>query len=91
MIATGGYLLDTHVISETRRTRPHPGVLALLAKSDPNRLFLSVLTLGELRRRVESRRRTDPTFADGLAVWVDGIGASFAERILPVDAPVARR
>ena len=54
-------------------------------------LFVTALFGGLMLLSVESRRRTDPTFADGLAVWVDGIGASFAERILPVDAPVARR
>lgn len=53
-------------------------------------LFISVPTLGELRRGVAARRRSDPVAADQLGPWVDGIQAIFGDRILSVDAPVAR-
>ncbi|MBV8532131.1 MAG: PIN domain-containing protein [Candidatus Eremiobacteraeota bacterium] len=53
-------------------------------------LFLSVLTLGELRKGVEAKRRTDSATADRLGAWVDGIETTFADRILPVDTPAAR-
>lgn len=85
-----GYLLDTNVISETRRNRADTGVLAFLSAADANRLFLSVLTLGELRKGVEAKRRTDPAAADRLGAWADGIETAFADRVLPVDAPTAR-
>jgi predicted nucleic acid-binding protein len=49
-----------------------------------------VLTLGELRKGVEARRRTDPLIADQLGAWVDGIETTFADRVLAVDAAVAR-
>ena len=86
-----GYLLDTNILSETRKTRPDSGVLAFLSAADARGLFLSVLTLGELRKGVAAKRRTDPVAADRLGAWVDGIETTFADRVLPVDAATARR
>jgi toxin FitB len=85
-----GYLLDTNIVSETRKTCPAPGVSAFLAAADEAALFVSALTLGELRRGVAACRRTDTILADRLGIWVDGIDAVFADRVLPVDAAVAR-
>jgi len=53
-------------------------------------LFISVLTLGELRQGVAARRRTDPISAGQLGLWVDGIETTFADRVLSVDAAAAR-
>ena len=86
-----GYLLDTNVISETRKSRPDTGVVAFLSAADTARLFVSALTLGELRKGVAAKRRTDPTVADQLGAWVDGVETIFADRVLPVDAATARR
>ncbi len=86
-----GYLLDTNVISETRKARADGGVIAFLSAADTAGLFLSVLTLGELRKGVAARRRTDPGAADQLGAWVDGIETTFADRVLPVDGVIARR
>jgi predicted nucleic acid-binding protein len=88
--ADGGYLLDTNVISETRKIRANPDVMAFLARTDSAALFLSVLTLGELRKGVEAKRHGDPAAADQLGAWVDGIETTFTDRLLKVDAPVAR-
>ena len=85
-----GYLLDTNIISETRKIRAAAAVLAFLDSADAGALFLSVLTVGELRKGVEARRRTDPGSADRLGAWVDGIETLFADRVLAVDAAVAR-
>jgi toxin FitB len=85
-----GYLLDTNVISETRKKRADNGVVAFVSAADSAGLFLSVLTLGELRKGVESKRRTDPQTADQLGAWVDGIETTFADRVLPVDTAVAK-
>jgi toxin FitB len=87
------YLLDTNILSETRRRDPNPGVLAFLTRTDPTTMYLSVLTLGELRKGVAHRLRTDPanpTIAHNLAAWVDGLEFGYADRILPIDAPAAR-
>ena len=86
-----GYLLDTNVISETRKTRAHGGVIAFLSAANTDELFLSVLTLGELRKGVAIKRRTDPAAADQLDAWVDGIEMTFADRVLPINATIARR
>lgn len=66
-------------------------VLSFFASVEASALFISALTIGELRRGVEIKRRGDPDFAMRLGAWVDGIERSFADRILPVDARVARR
>ena len=49
-----GYLLDTTVISETRKLRADPGIMAFLAATNETGLFVSVLTLGELRKGIEA-------------------------------------
>jgi hypothetical protein len=85
-----GYLLDTNFISETRKIRADAGVMAFLAASDAAGLFLSVLTLGELRKGVEAKRRSDSATAARLGAWVDGIETTFADRVLPVDGIAAR-
>ncbi len=85
-----GYLLDTSVISETRKSRADGGVIAFLSATEPAGLFLSVLTLGELRKGVAAKRRTDPDTAERLGAWVDGIETIFADRVLPIDAATAR-
>lgn len=90
MTAPAGYLLDTNVISETRKIRADSNVIGFLAAADAASLFLSVLTLGELRKGVTMRRRTDPHAADKLASWIDDIETIFADRVLPVGAASAR-
>jgi hypothetical protein len=85
-----GYLLDTNVVSETRKSRADPRVIDFIEAERGERLFLSVLTLGELRKGVVARRRTDAVIADRLAVWVDEIEARFADRLLPLNVMAAR-
>lgn len=86
-----GYLLDTNVVWETRKARADSGVIAFLSAAEAAGLFLSVLTLGELRKGVAAKRRSDPGAADQLGAWVDGIEATFADRVLPIDTATARR
>jgi predicted nucleic acid-binding protein len=86
-----GYLLDTNVISETRKARADRGVLSFLSKANETELFLSVLTLGELRRGVELKRRTDAAMANLLDAWVESIETHFADRLLSIDTRIARR
>jgi predicted nucleic acid-binding protein len=85
-----GYLLDTNVISETRKLRADPRVIGFLGTVHGEHLFLSVLTLGELRKGVVAKRRMDTEAADRLAAWVDEIERDFVDRVLPVDAAAAR-
>jgi predicted nucleic acid-binding protein len=57
------YLLDTNVVSELRKTRPHGGVLAWLKEVPEDSVLISVVTLGELQAGVERTRRQDPAKA----------------------------
>ena len=85
-----GYLVDTNVLSELRRPKRSPAVVEWFSSVPADDLFLSVLTLGELRRGIESLRNNDPTAANALERWFNGICDDFSEKILPVDAAVAQ-
>lgn len=84
------YLLDTNILSETRKRKADAGVISFLEASESSTLYISVLTLGELRKGVAKKRREDPEMARMLAGWVDGLELSFADRILGIDAAMAR-
>ena len=82
------FLLDTNVVSESTKPRPNPGVVAWLAAVDEDDVFLSVITLTELRYGVErlaqGRRRKQ------LDRWLQqDLPLRFEGRILPIDALVA--
>lgn len=85
-----GYLLDTNFVSEARKPRPNPGIVAFLHENNPDFSFVSAMTIGELRKGVAAKRSLDSEAADRIAEWVDRLEAEFAERILPVDRAIAR-
>lgn len=78
------YLLDTNVISELRKPRPHGAVVAWLSDQEEQQLFVSAVTLGELQVGIERTRRHDPSKAAEIERWVDQLAASY--QILPMDA-----
>ena len=85
-----GYLLDTNCISEVVRAHPEPRVLSWLEATDERLLYLSVLTLGEIRKGVaglpQSKRRRR------LESWLElELQARFSGRVLPIDAAIAER
>jgi toxin FitB len=82
------YLLDTNVVSELRKTRPHGGLLAWLTGVPEDSVHISVVTLGELQAGVERTRRQDPTKAAEIEAWLDGVADW--DRILPMDGRVFR-
>jgi len=84
------YLLDTNVLSETRKIGMNPKVRAFLSDAKADSLYVSVLGLGELRKGVAVKRQSDPAAADALLSWVDGLEEGFANRIVPVTAEIAR-
>ena len=86
------YLVDTDVLSEIRkRNRANPQVVAWFRQRQPGELYLSVLTLGELRRGVERIRRRDPTSAAVLNAWLGRTLREFQDRIIVVDQAIADR
>lgn len=83
------WLLDTNVVSEIRKgSRGDPGVVHWASGRD-DEAWLSVLTVGEIRRGIELKRRRDEVAAHHLDLWLQGLVTSFASRILPVDQRVA--
>ena len=83
------YLLDTNVVSELRKRDPDPHVLAWYERVQGPQLFLSVLTLGEIRIGIERSRRKDPVKAASLEKWLTRLEASYGDRVVPVDSAIA--
>ena len=83
------YLIDTCVISELRKSNCNQGVAAWMASIEPDEVFLSVLTLGEIRRGIELHRSKDAKAAGSLERWLVGLETHYAERILPITAAIA--
>jgi predicted nucleic acid-binding protein len=82
------YLLDTNVVSELRKPRPHGAVVAWLNNQEDEQLFLSAVTMGELQAGIERTRRQDPTKAGEIELWADQLAASY--QILPMDTACFR-
>ena len=78
------YLLDTNVVSELRKPRPHGAVLAWLDGTADEDLHLSAVTLGELQAGVEITRERDQEKASEIEIWIDQVAQTW--NILPVDA-----
>jgi predicted nucleic acid-binding protein len=85
------YLLDTCVLSELRKPNGNRGVAIWVAGIRPDEAFLSVVTLGEIRRGIELHRAKDARAAGALERWLLGLEAHYAERILPITAAIADR
>jgi predicted nucleic acid-binding protein len=84
------YLLDTNVLSETRKRQPAAGVAAWIAATPPDRLHVSVLTLGEIEQGIARvRGRGDGQQAVALERWLQEVEAGFGDRVVPVTLPVA--
>jgi hypothetical protein len=89
------YLLDTNVVSELRKARAgkaDENVVAWAAEAPAASLFLSVITIQELEIGILLAERRDPPQGSILRTWLeDHVLPAFADRILPVDVPIARR
>ena len=82
------YLLDTNVVSELRRPRPHGTVLAWLQAVDDAQLFISAVTLGEIQAGIELTREQDTDKASEIEAWLDQVAAAY--NVLPLDAAAFR-
>lgn len=78
------YLLDTNVISELRRPRPHGAVVAWLEGVAESHLHVSAVTLGEIQAGIEFTREQDQAKADEIEHWADRVAATY--NVLPMDA-----
>jgi toxin FitB len=83
------YLLDTNVVSELRKRDPDRHVLAWYRTVASTDLFLSVLTIGEIRLGVERLRRRDRAQADLLDQWLRGLHIAYRDHLIDVDTEIA--
>ena len=88
------YLFDTNVVSELRKGQnANQGVLTFMAQLQAlnAKVFLSVVTIGELRRGIEAiRHRRDIAQAQLLEAWFNNLVQIYAEHILPIDSDIAQ-
>ena len=82
------YLLDTNVVSELRKPRPHGSVVAWLQTTDNADLHLAAVTLGELQAGVEITRQQDAAKAAEIEAWIDQVAQTW--NVLPLDGPTFR-
>ncbi len=78
------YLLDTNIISELRKPKPHGAVLAWIKKIPSAKLFVSAVSIGEIQAGIELTRDQDPEKAVELELWLNQIIAT--NQVLPLDA-----
>jgi predicted nucleic acid-binding protein len=82
------YLIDTNALSELKKRKPHPGVAHWFAERPAATLYLSVLTLGELRKGIEAMAEGErkQSYLD----WLENdVPAYFSGRIIPIDTRIA--
>jgi predicted nucleic acid-binding protein len=82
------YLLDTNVVSELRKPKPHGAVLAWLQSVDDAQLFLSAVTIGEIQAGIELTREQDEAKAAELEAWLEQVAAAY--NVLPMGAAASR-
>lgn len=82
------FLLDTNVVSELRKAKPHGGVLAWLNATADADLFISAVTLGEIQRGIELTRDQNPSKAIEISQWANRLAAT--HNILAMDVPTFR-
>jgi hypothetical protein len=82
------YLLDTNVVSELRKPKPHGAVLAWLEALDDTQLYLSAVTVGEIQAGIELTREQDAAKALEIEAWLEMVSATY--NVLPMDAATFR-
>lgn len=82
------YLLDTNIVSELRKPKPHGAVLAWLQGVDELQLHLSAVTIGEIQAGIEITREQDAAKAAEIETWLAQVAAAY--NVLPMDAAAFR-
>jgi|SRR5215471_6027074 len=82
------YLLDTNVVSELRKPRPHGAVIAWMQSLRLEQIFVSAVTIGELQAGIELTRKHDAVKALEIEAWLDSVEASYSS--LPMDSACFR-
>lgn len=82
------YLLDTNVVSELRKPKPHGAVLAWFDGLEDAQLHLSAVTIGEIQAGVEITREQDEAKASEIEAWLEVVAGSY--NVLSMDAGIFR-
>jgi toxin FitB len=82
------FLLDTNVVSEMRKPKPHGAVKAWIASLNDRNIAIAALTLGEIQAGIEKTRETDSDKATALTFWADALAAS--TNVIAADAAIFR-
>jgi toxin FitB len=82
------YLIDTNVVSEMRKPKPHGGALSWLQSLEVGQVLFSAVTFGEIQRGVELTRRQDPAKANEIDAWAKQLER--ASQVLPMDTACFR-
>lgn len=83
------YLLDTNVVSELRKPKPHQGVVAWVQSASDETLHLSAVTIGEIQAGIEITRDQDVEKAREIEDWLNSVAETY--NIIPADAHIFRR
>ena len=83
------YLLDTNVVSELRKSKPHGAVLDWLREVPDTDLHMSAVTIGEIQSGIELTRKTNPAKATEIQHWLEQVASTY--NILPMDATTFRQ
>lgn len=83
------YLLDTNVVSELRKPKPHQGVVAWVQNASEETLHLSAVTIGEIQAGIEITREQDVEKARQIEAWLNSVAETY--NVIPVDAHIFRR
>ena len=78
------YLLDTNVVSEARKPKPHGAVVAWLGSLREDQLFVSAVTMWELEAGVELTRDQDPEKTAEIELWIDRVAEAY--EFVPMDS-----
>ena len=85
------FLLDTNVLSDLRKPRPNAALVQWFTEQEADRLFVSVVTTGEIRQGIEQLRRRDARRAAALEQWLADLLGLYGDRILGVDQIIANQ
>jgi hypothetical protein len=83
------YLLDTNVVSELRKRKPHQGVVAWVRAIPEESMYVSAVTIGEIQAGIEIIREQDAEKAKQIEDWLESVAQTY--NVLPVDAAIFRR
>ncbi len=85
------FLIDTVVLSELRKSQRNPSLVTWFEEQRTADLFISVISIGEIDRRIARQRARNPAFAAALTAWLDRALSLYGDRILAFDLQTARR